>query len=80
MNAKLVVKALACCMKWASEMHFETQARPTHGRLEELTQRQDVGLVFVLTQWLAVPFLHWLGSEPTILYSWLVLKELSHRK
>jgi hypothetical protein len=45
-HAELVVKALPCCVKWASEMHCETQARPMHGHLEELTQRQEVGLVF----------------------------------
>ena len=62
MDAGLVVKALPCCVKWASEMHWRLTSE--QGHLEELTLRQqEVGLVFIPTQVLAVPFLHRLGSK-----------------
>lgn len=40
--------------------------------VESNTQRQNMNLVLILTQVANIPFLHWLESELTTLYSWLV--------
>lgn len=48
------------------------------GRENALTQQ--VQLVFILTQAVAVSLLHWLGFNLTGLSNWLIWRELAHMK